>query len=82
MAKVWVELDRAGVGNILKSSELASLLLEIADDVNSAAGNKYETRTRQRSTRVISEVLDNRSGAIYRESATGDMARALGSVKK
>lgn len=83
MAKsVWVQLDSAGVRQVLKSPGLTALLQEIADDVNSAGGGVYEARTRVRETRVIGEVLDNRDAARYREAATGDLARALGSVKK
>lgn len=83
MAKnVWVQLDSAGVREVLKAPALVALLQGIADDVNSAGGGVYEARTRFRETRVIGEVLDNRDGARYREAATGDLARALGSVKK
>lgn len=83
MAKnVWVDLDSAGVREVLKAPALEALLLEIANDVNSAGGGVYEARTRFRETRVIGEVLDTRDAARYREAATGDLARALGSVKK
>lgn len=78
----WVELDSAGVREVLKAPALEALLLGIANDVNSAGGGVYEARTRERSTRVIGEVLDNRNGARFIESATGNLARALGSVKK
>ena len=64
----WVQLDSAGVREVLKSPGLEALLLSIANDVNSAGDGIYEARTRFRETRVISEVLDTRDGARFREA--------------
>ena len=78
----WVELDSAGVQEVLKAPALQSLLQGLADDVNSAGGGIYETRTRDRGQRLVGEVLDTREAARYKEAATGNLAKALGSVQK
>lgn len=80
-ARVGLKLDRAGIGQIMKSSELAGALEEIAQGVASAAGDGYEVtvETERRKSRVIAHVIDPSPRAMGREMATGNLARAVGS---
>lgn len=45
MAKVRFELDTAGVGAFLKSSEMMQVAKGYADDIASRAGDGFETKT-------------------------------------
>lgn len=84
MAKtVWIELDRAGVGNLLKSPEVASFLEDIGNTVAQNAGPEYQSNinSTRRTTRVIVEVIDPRPDAKWREAKTGNLAKALGAAK-
>jgi hypothetical protein len=76
-ARVYAKLDKAGIGELMKSSELADVLRKVADGVDANAGGGYTVvvdRDRRRS-RVISMVLSDSFG---KEAATGSLARAAG----
>lgn len=57
MAKVVVfKLNYAGVGQLLKSSGMQSMLSEIAREKASQAGNGYESDCNVLSTRAVAKV--------------------------
>lgn len=78
-ARVSVKIDFAGIGQIMKSTDLASVLEDVAQDVASTAGDGYAVVVEydRRTSRVISMVTD--SDGFGREIATGNLARAVGS---
>ena len=80
-ARVGVVLDKAGIGLIMKSGELADVLASVAADVASAAGSGYEVTVEydRRKSRVIAHVVDPSDRALGRDIATGNWARAVSS---
>jgi hypothetical protein len=76
VAKVYVRLDRAEVGNLLKSPEVGSFLRDIGKKIASADSN-YEVQDWTRATRRVVNVVDPRPDARFREMSTGQMARAV-----
>lgn len=80
---VRVQLDRSAVGELLKSQEVSSFLLEIAKDVASEAGGEYEASiSSARKSRTMAIVSDPRPEARFVEMRTGRLARALGSASR
>jgi hypothetical protein len=79
-ARVYAKLDKAGVKELMKSSDLASVLQEQANRVSSLAGGDYDVVVDydRRNSRVISMVLDQTK----KEYATGALARAVGSIEE
>lgn len=74
--RVGIKLDRAGVGELMKSAELADVLRSVADEIAAEAGGDAHTVVEydRRKSRVISMVLSDDFG---REIATGALARAV-----
>ena len=83
-ARVNIKLDKAGVGDLLKSKEVGNYLLALAGKVADAAGPDYESRVdyTSRKSRVVAIALDPRAEARFVEMNTGTLARALGTVSK
>jgi hypothetical protein len=81
MAKIWVELDRDNVRAILKGDGVTDLLKEIGSKVSRKAGADYQVQVGSRKNRAVINVVDPRRGALSREAKTGNLARALGSVR-
>jgi hypothetical protein len=71
-----VKLDRSGIGEIMKSAELAGVLASVADEVATAAGGDASVVVEydRRKSRVIAMVVSNDFG---HEMATGALARAV-----
>lgn len=85
MAKsIYVNLDRAEIGKLLKGSEVSEFLKKVGEDVASRAGSdfKVEIDTESRKSRVVANVIDPRPDARFREMRTGNLARALGASSK
>ena len=76
-ARVYAKLDKAGIGELMKSDDLGKVLKEVAEKVASNAGGGYDVVVDydRRTSRVISMVLSDDFG---REAATGELARAAG----
>jgi hypothetical protein len=73
MAKVRVKLNFKGMGDLLKSPEIAAMLQERMARVQSALpGSRLETRMRR--SRVAAVVI---RGSDFDEANTGDLSRAL-----
>ena len=81
MAKIWVKLDSKNVRDVLKGPGITDLLKEIGGKVARKAGSDYEVKVGSRTTRAVVNVLDPRRGALQREAKSGNLARALGSIR-
>jgi hypothetical protein len=81
---VYVQLDSFEVRKLLKSSEVASFLLDLGETVASKAGSDYraEVDNASRKSRVVINVVDDRREARFIEMSSGNLARALGESKK
>jgi hypothetical protein len=79
-ARVYAKLDKQGISELMKSSDLGKVLEEQAKRIDRAAGGGYEIQVayERRKSRVISMVLDNTK----KEYATGALARAVGSIEE
>lgn len=88
MASVYVKLNYQAVADVCLNGEgMQSLLEDIAEDVAGKSGVAPEIQTHGQATkygtiRKVKRVVDTREAALYRESKTGALARALGSVKR
>lgn len=80
---VRVQLDRSAVRELLRSSEVSSFLMEIANEVVSVAGSDYEASiSSARKSRTMAVVADTRPEARFVEMRTGNLARALGRASR
>jgi len=79
-ARVYAKLDKQGIGQVMKSDDLAKVLESEANRISRIAGGGYEVEVafERRKSRVISMVLDNTK----KEYATGALARAVGSIEE
>lgn len=78
MAKTRIVMDKAGLANLLKSSDMADVVQGVAQDVANAAGGDYAVTVEhdRRKSRVIAHVLGD---SLRHEMETGNLARAVGS---
>jgi hypothetical protein len=81
-ARIQVKLDSAEVRNLLKGSDVSGYLMGLGQEVANAAGADYQVSQGQRTSRAVVNVFDPSEGAMFREAATGQLARALGSVSR
>jgi hypothetical protein len=81
-ARIQVKLDSPEVRALLKGSSVSSYLLGLGNQLADAAGSEYQVSSGQRSSRAVVNVYDPNEGAMFREAATGNLARALGRVSK
>lgn len=88
MARVWVDLNVQAVADVcLNGQGMQALLEDIAEEVASKSGvgpeiQDHEQRTKYGTIRKVKRVVDTREGALYRESKTGALAKALGDVRR
>lgn len=57
MSKVRFELNKKGVGELLKSQEMKDVLSSYASDIQGRVGGSYQTDTMQMGTRAIASVF-------------------------
>jgi hypothetical protein len=82
-ARIQVKLDSPAVRALLKSSEVETYLLGIAETVAANAGPDYKVMaSRARASRAMAIVLDPRDDAKFREMSKGTLARALGAATR
>lgn len=88
MASVYVKLNYQAVADVcLNGNGMQALLDDIAEEVASKSGVGPDIQTHGQSTkygtvRNVKRIVDTRENALYRESKTGALARALGDVKR
>ncbi len=64
MSKVRFELNRRGVGELLKSQEMKDVLSSYAADIQGRVGGSYQTDVKQMRTRAIASVFTKEPGEI------------------
>lgn len=76
------ELNRAGVRELLKSSEMQAVISEHTDRIRSNAegmtGLEYESNVRNGSNRVVGTVSAGSAHAYYENLKNNTLLRALG----
>ena len=88
MASVYVKLNYQAVADVcLNGAGMQALLDDIAQEVAAKSGVAPEIQDHGQATkygtiRKVKRVVDTREAALYRESKTGALARAIGSVKR
>lgn len=78
MAKVKVTLDKDGITEFMRSDDILSVLMEVAETVANNAGPDYKAVEWTRPSRAVANVIDEREDAMFREAAEGNLARAVG----
>lgn len=77
MSKVRIELNYAGVGELLHSKEIAGAVKEVADQVAARAGEGYATDTYQAGTRVIASVYTETVEAMKNNLENNTLLKAV-----
>lgn len=81
-ARVYLKLDRNGWNQILESDGMLAATVAAGQEIANRAGDGYIVvpEPEQRSTRASANVIDPEPGAMGREAATGNLARAVSSL--
>ena len=77
MSKIRVELNYAGVGELLKSQEIADTVKEVAEQVADRAGDGYATDVYQAGTRVIASVYTETEEAMKDNLENNTLLKAV-----
>lgn len=77
MSKVKIELNSAGIKEMLLSSEMEELLAERAREIQSRCGNGYETDTHRTPGRMVASVFTDSDEAKRDNSENNTILRAL-----
>lgn len=77
MSKIRVELNYAGVGELLKSQEIADTVKEVAEQVAARAGDGYATDVYQAGTRVIASVYTETEEAMKDNLENNTLLKAV-----
>lgn len=78
MGKVKFELNRAGVKELLQSSEMMAICKEYADNAVASLGEGYEVSTHTGKTRVNASVTAVTYKARKENSETNSILKAVG----
>ena len=79
--KVTFKLNRAGVRELLQSSEMQGIIKEKADQVLATAGEGYESKVQVMGTRVVADVHADTPKAYNQNLKHNTLLKALGSAK-
>lgn len=74
-------MDKAGMKELLHAPEIRERLTDAAEAVAAAAGPNFEVQQWDRPARAVVNVIDPTPGALFREAATGKLARAVEGTK-
>lgn len=78
MSKVYVKVNRKGVGEFLKSSEMHALIDEIGSGVLSRAGDGYEMQSGETSQRAKTFICATTFAARRENAQNNTLLKALG----
>ena len=81
MSKPRIKLSKKGIRELMRTAEVADEVQKVAEEVARAAGPEFEARRWMRKTKAVSNVVDPRDGALQREAAQGNLARAVGRAR-
>lgn len=81
MSNVKFTLNRSGVGELLKGSEMQNLLTKLGNDVASRAGDDYKSVASVKPTRAISTIMPDSVKAHYENLKHNTLLNALGGGK-
>lgn len=73
-----IKLNYSGVGELLRSSEMAAVLSEQAEKIRSRCGDGYSTDTYGAGTRVVASVYTETTEAMQNELENNTLLRAIG----
>lgn len=83
MAKnVIIKLDSLGIQRLLNSPEIRDELAEVGGKLANSAGPQYIVEQWYERKVAVVNVLDPEDGAIGREAASGNLARAVQGMSK
>lgn len=89
MGKWKIQLDYAGVGQLLKSQEMADLcsgigknIQEKCGGVGTAGAEEFKVETKNAGSRIVTTVSTDTPHAYYSNLKHNTLAKALGSAKK
>ena len=77
MSKIEIKLNYAGVGELLKSQEIADTVKEVAEQVAARAGDGYTTDVYQAGTRVIASVFTETEEAMKDNLENNTLLKAV-----
>lgn len=78
MSNYRIEINYAGVGELLHSQEIADAVKEAADQVAQKAGEGYATDVYQAGTRVIASVYTETEEAMKDNMDNNTLLKAVG----
>lgn len=81
MANFSFELNRSGVSELLKGTEMQSICSQAADRVLQQCDGDYVAETTVKGTRVVSTVRVNSAHAYYSNRKHKTLQKALGAIK-
>lgn len=81
MSNVKFKLNSAGIREMLKSSDVQSMISEVGTKVVTRAGEGYELKTSIRPTRVVATIAPNTVKAHFDNLKHNVLLKALGSGK-
>lgn len=77
MANVKIELNEAGIRELLKSEEMQAILNEHADNALDRLGEGYEKETRIGSRRAKVMVLATSASTFYKHMETNEILKSV-----
>ena len=77
MSKVKIELNYAGVGELLHSKKIEGEVKRIANQVSASAGDGYATDVYQAGTRVIASVYTETTEAMKDNQENNTLLKAV-----
>ena len=77
MSKIEIKLNYAGVGELLKSQEIADTVKEVAEQVAARSGDGYTTDVYQAGTRVIASVFTETEEAMKDNLENNTLLKAV-----
>lgn len=77
MTKLRIELNEAGIRQLLQSAEMRAKVEQIGHNVEAAAGDGYEAETRVSGDRVACKVMPSTPHAYYSNLKHNTLQKAL-----
>lgn len=82
MNDVKIELDSAGIMQLLSSDEVQSFVTNIANDCVSSCSGKYEVQSTVKSGRAVANIKTADKETYYKNLKTNELIKATGPNKR